>query len=95
MKQILFLAAMICGIAVFAGNIDINGNFKKGKGSLPAGWIQNKGSWAKPFGTVELLKNALKITTKGTKSTHVYSSKGIPVKAGDKVKVTIKMSRVK
>jgi hypothetical protein len=96
MKQLLFLAAMICGIAAFAGDLDINGDFKKVKGTMPLGWTQNKGSWAKPFGAVELLKsdkgNALKITSaKETKATHVYSTKAIPVKAGDKVKVTIKL----
>ncbi len=96
MKHFLFLAAMICGIAVFAGDIDINGDFKKVKGSMPEGWIQSKAKWAKPFSKVELLKsdkaNALKvISSKETKSTHIYSSKKISVKAGDKVKLTVKI----
>jgi hypothetical protein len=94
MKHLVFLAAMICGIVAFAGAIDINGNFKQGKGNLPLHWQQNKGSWAKPFGTVELLKNDngnLLIITNGeaTKRTDIYSGKGVPVKAGDKVKITV------
>ena len=92
MKQILFLAAMICGIAVFAGDIDINGSFKKGKGNLPTGWVQNKGKWAKPFGKVEILENAVKITnTEKTKRTDLYTTKQIPAKDGDKVKITVKL----
>lgn len=96
MKHLIFLAAMICGIAAFAEDIDINGDFKKIKGNMPAGWAQNKGSWAKPLAAVELLKsdkgNALKVTSgKETKATHIYSSKIIKVKAGDKVKLTIKV----
>ncbi len=96
MKKLIVFAAMVCGIATFAGDIDINGDFKKLKGNMPAGWTQNKSKWAKPFAKVELLKdatgNALKIvSSKETKSTHIYSSKVIPVKAGDKVKLTIKI----
>jgi hypothetical protein len=94
MKHLVFLVAMICGIVAFAGAIDINGDFKQVKGDLPLKWQQNKGSWAKPFGTVELLKNDdgnLLIITNGeaTKRTDVYSGKDVPVKAGDKVKITV------
>jgi hypothetical protein len=96
MKHILFLAAMICGITTFAEAIDINGGFKKIKGKMPLGWKQNTGSWAKPLAKIELLKsdkgNAIKVISgKETKASHVYSSKIIPVKAGDKVKLTVKM----
>lgn len=94
MKHLIFLAAMICGIAVFASNIDINGDFKQLKGNFPLKWKQNKGAWAKPFGKAELMKNDngnLLIITNGdaTKRTDVYSLNAIPVKAGDKVKITV------
>ena len=92
MKQILFLATMICSLAVFAADIDVNGDFKKVKDGIPAGWRQNKGKWAKPFGKVEIVDNALKITnTDKTKRTDVYFVKNTPITAGDTVKVTVKL----
>lgn len=92
MKHLIFFLAMACGIAAFAEAVDINGDFKKVKGSMPLGWTQNKGSWAKPFGKTELADGKLKITnTDKTKRTDVYSSTTIPAKAGDKIKVTVKL----
>ncbi|MCF6174769.1 MAG: hypothetical protein L3J71_03270 [Victivallaceae bacterium] len=94
MKHLIFLAVMVCGIVAFTGDININGDFKQVKDDLPLNWQQNKGSWAKPFGTVELVKsddgNLLMITNgEATKRTDVYSRKEVPVKAGDKVKITV------
>jgi len=96
MKSLIFLTAMICGLVTFAGDIDINGDFKKLKGKMPVGWRQNTGAWAKPMAEIEILKsdkgNALKVSSsKETKASHVYSTKIIPVKKGDKVKLTVKM----
>jgi hypothetical protein len=92
MKNLIFIAAIICGINAFAGDIDINGDFKKIKGDMPLGWKQNKGSWAKPFGKAEMVENVVKITnTDATKRTDFYSLKSIPVKVGDKVTLTVKL----
>ena len=87
---------MVCGIITFAGDLEINGNFKDVKGKLPKGWAQSKSSWAKPLAEVEVIQagegNVLKVTSgKETKMSHVYFRKATPVKAGDKVKLTIKV----
>ena len=93
-KKALILFIATIGIAAIAGTeLKINGEFKNVKGSMPAGWTQNRGGWAKPFGKVEIVKegekNLLKITS-GKKATHVYTTKYQPAKAGDKIEVEIK-----
>jgi hypothetical protein len=93
-KKAFVLFVFAVGTTVFAGTeLKINGEFKNLKGNLPAGWVQNKGSWTKPFGKVEIVKegekNFLKITS-DKKITPVYTTKAYPAKAGDKVKLEIK-----
>ncbi len=96
MKRILTAVAVFSGVMIYAGALKINGEFKPGKKELPAGWLQNKGGWAKPFGKVEVVagsKNnikAMKITST-KKSTHVYTGTMFPVKVGDKVELSFKV----
>ena len=93
-KKALALFVIAAGITAFAGTeLKINGEFKNVKGSMPTGWTQNKGGWAKPYGKVEIVKegekNFLKITS-GKKATHIYTTQYLPAKAGDKVELEIK-----
>ncbi len=54
----------------------INGDFKEGvdKDGVPVRWVQNKGEWNKPWGTVVLKDGALVITSAGQR-THLYTAK--------------------
>ena len=93
MKQILFIATMICSLAAFAEVIDVNGDFKKVKDGMPYdGWLPNQAAWAKPFGKIEMLEGALKITNTGkAKRTDAFTLFCYPIKAGDTVKITVKL----
>ncbi len=86
MKKLIALMVLAMGIGVIGDDIvkekftDIDAN------GMPKGWVQNKGKWAEPLGTVKAVKDgdesAVQLTSQG-KVTPVYTSKMYDVKAGD------------
>ncbi len=91
MKFAGIIAMLLMGCAVFADDIKINGEFKQVKDGAAVGWVQNKGDWAKPYGTVKLIQiteadgdveNALQVTST-EKRTDVYFNTRFPARAGE------------
>ena len=70
------VARLVEKTAAGSAALAINGDFKEGVGKdgLPARWIQNKGEWNKPWGTVVLRDGKLVITSAGQR-THLYTAK--------------------
>lgn len=99
MKLFGFLTVLVMGCAAAAAaEFKINGDFKSLGKELPAGWIQNKGKWAEPLGTVKVVKvtekdgdaeNAAQIVST-TQRTEVYTATSHPVKAGDVLEFEVK-----
>ena len=75
--------------------VDINGNFKEVKNNFPMGWLQNKEAWAKPFGTVSIIKkngkNLVCIKSAG-KATSIYTADVLQAKEGKGITLTLNVS---
>ena len=69
--------------------LSINGAFKDAQNGLPAGWAQNKGSWAKPYGKVTSSDGILNISSIG-KVTEVYFKKYFAAEDGDQLTFSLK-----
>ncbi len=99
MKFAGIIAMLLMGCAVFAGDIKINGEFKQVKDGAAVGWVQNKGEWAKPYGTVKLIQiteadgdveNALQVTSTEQR-TDVYFGTNFPARAGEIYEIEAKV----
>jgi len=64
--------------------LSINGVFSDVTNGLPAGWVQNKGSWARPYGKITSSEGVLNINSI-SKVTEVYFKKNFTAVDGDQV----------
>ncbi len=93
MKWLMTIALMALSVAVFAGDdVKIDGEFKQVANGKLKLWTQNKGSWAKPYGKIEILpgkdkdEHYVKIVA-AEKDTHLYTLTKVPVKEGQTLEV--------
>ena len=97
-KTIMYMTITLAGIICSGGELDVKGSFAEtGENGLPAGWVQHGWEGYKPFAKLKVISGesagdkALLISDNNAQyGTCVRNVKRFPVKAGDKISISLK-----
>ena len=98
-KTLIFMAIALTGIKCPGGELDVKGSFAEvGENALPVGWIQHVWEGFKPFAKLKVIPGensgdqALLIYDNNAQNgSCVRTSKRFPVKAGDRISISLKV----